>query len=106
MSAKHTPGQELRTLIDRAVDVLQRHAPPDGLSDHDAMSEFYAIFDGPEYQDAIANAAAPDMRQFIAEFVEWWDQAGSVFYGPGCMHEDDGLQRIAAEARQLLEAES
>jgi hypothetical protein len=43
------------TLVGRAVDVLQRHAPPDGLSDHDALSELYGIFDGPEYREVQAN---------------------------------------------------
>jgi hypothetical protein len=47
---------QILALIDRAVDVLQRHAPPDGLSDHDAMSEFYGIFDGPAYRAAMAKA--------------------------------------------------
>lgn len=47
---------DYKALVDRAVAVLQRHAPPDGLSDHDAMSEFYGIFDGPEYRVAIAKA--------------------------------------------------
>lgn len=37
-------------LIARAVDVLQRHIPPDGLSDHAALNELYSIFDGPEYR--------------------------------------------------------
>lgn len=44
------PPATVQTLIDRAVDVLQRHAPPDGLSDHDALSELYGIFDGPDFR--------------------------------------------------------
>lgn len=48
--------RELLALVERAVSVLQRHAPPDGLSDHDALTEFYGIFDGPEYRIAIAHA--------------------------------------------------
>ncbi len=47
---------EYRAVVARAVGVLQRHAPPDGLSDHDAMSEFYEIFDGPEYRAVMAKA--------------------------------------------------
>jgi hypothetical protein len=41
-----------RALVEKAVEVLQRHAPPDGLSDHDALTELYGIFDGPEYRSA------------------------------------------------------
>lgn len=47
---------DYKALVDRAVAVLQRHAPPDGLSDHDAMSELYGIFDGPEYRAAVQKA--------------------------------------------------
>ena len=52
----------LLALIQQAVDVLQRHAPPDGLSDHDAMSEFYGIFDGPDYRKAMAECAPPRLE--------------------------------------------
>jgi hypothetical protein len=44
---------DLKALVDKAVDVLVRHAPPDGLKDHDALTEFYGIFDGPEYRAAM-----------------------------------------------------
>lgn len=47
---------EYKALVVRAVAVLQRHAPPDGLSDHEALNELYGIFDGPEYRAAIAKA--------------------------------------------------
>ena len=49
-------------LVRRAVAVLQRHAPPDGLSDRDALSELYGIFDGPEYRAAMAKAGL-DQRE-------------------------------------------
>lgn len=39
-------------LVAKAVDVLQRHATPAGLSDHQALTELYGIFDGPEYRAA------------------------------------------------------
>jgi hypothetical protein len=45
-------SDSFRALVDKAVEVLQRHAPPDGLSDHDALTELYGIFDGPEYRSA------------------------------------------------------
>lgn len=47
---------EMRRLIARAIDVLQRHAPPKGLSDHDAMTELYLIFDGPDCRAALDKA--------------------------------------------------
>lgn len=50
---------ELLALVKRAVDVLQRHAPPNELSDHDALTELYTIFDGPEYRAAIEKARGP-----------------------------------------------
>mgnify|MGYP001559346003 CR=1 FL=1 len=39
-----------RALIDKCVAVLQRHIVPDGISDHDALSELYGLLDGPEYR--------------------------------------------------------
>jgi hypothetical protein len=39
------------TLVGRAVDLLQRHCHPEGLSDHDALTELYGIFDGPDYRE-------------------------------------------------------
>jgi hypothetical protein len=45
--------REWRGLVDKAVSVLQRHIVPDGLSDHDALTELYRIFDGPEYRNAL-----------------------------------------------------
>jgi hypothetical protein len=51
-----------KSLCDKAINVLQRHAPPDGLSDHAALSELYSIFDGPEQRAAYAApvAGVPD----------------------------------------------
>jgi hypothetical protein len=49
---KKEMSDSFRALVDKAVEVLQRHAPPDGLSDHDALTELYGIFDGPEYRSA------------------------------------------------------
>lgn len=46
------PVVTMETLVDRAVAVLQSHAPPDGLSDHDALTKLYGIFDGPGYREA------------------------------------------------------
>jgi hypothetical protein len=34
-------------LVQRAVKVLQRHAPPNGLTDAQAMDELYGILDTP-----------------------------------------------------------
>lgn len=48
-------GNPWRALADKAVTVLQRHAPPNGLSDQDALTELYGIFDGPEYRAALAS---------------------------------------------------
>lgn len=62
-------------------------------------------YDVPEAEaNAKLIAKAPDMRKFIAEFVDWWDEAGSFFYGPGCKDEDEGLQGIATDAEALLES--
>jgi len=47
---------ELIALVRAAVAVLVEHAPPDGLTDHDAMSRMYGIFDGPEYRALLAKA--------------------------------------------------
>jgi hypothetical protein len=47
---------EMRGLIAQAVRVLIEHAPPDGLTDHEAMTRFYGIFDGPDYRAYIAKA--------------------------------------------------
>jgi hypothetical protein len=50
----------LQTILDKSVAVLQRHIEPDGgLSDHDALSQLYGIFDGPDYRAAKAALAAP-----------------------------------------------
>lgn len=50
-SPPKTAGDGWKWFADKAVDVLQRHIVPDGLSDHAALLELYAIFDGPEYRD-------------------------------------------------------
>jgi hypothetical protein len=50
----------LNQLIDRAVAVLNQHIVPGGISDRDALSELYGIFDGPEYRVAIVAPPAPD----------------------------------------------
>jgi hypothetical protein len=47
-------------LARKAVDVLRRHAPPDGLSDAGAIAEFYDIFDGPEFRAAQAAGRSVD----------------------------------------------
>jgi hypothetical protein len=49
----------LNQLIDRAVAVLNQHIVPGGISDRDALSELYGIFDGPEYRAAITAPPAP-----------------------------------------------
>jgi hypothetical protein len=43
-----------KVLADKAVAVLNRHIAPDGISDKDALTELYGIFDGPEYRAALA----------------------------------------------------
>lgn len=59
MKTEHQVSPEgLLVLVQRAVRVLQRHAPPGGLSDHAAMSEMYSIFDGPEYRAAMGEEEA------------------------------------------------
>ena len=59
LAASESYARAQKGLVDAAVAVLQRHILPDGgLSDHDAMSELYGIFDGPEYRAALA--ANPD----------------------------------------------
>jgi hypothetical protein len=47
---------ELLALIERAIDVLARRLPPDGLSDKETFSELYTIFDGPECRAAVTKA--------------------------------------------------
>lgn len=54
----HPKWAKLAALVEKAVAVLQRHALPNGLSDHDALSELYSIFDGPEYREALLNTPA------------------------------------------------
>lgn len=48
-----------KSLADKAIEVLNRHIVPDGISDKDALSELYGIFDGPEYRAALATPPAP-----------------------------------------------
>jgi hypothetical protein len=60
-----------RALVEKAVEVLQRHAPPDGLSDHDALTELYGIFDGPEYRSACEARSAIEPPQ-SPEWLEAW----------------------------------
>lgn len=43
-----------KALADKAIAVLCRHIVPDGISDKEALSELYGIFDGPEYRAALA----------------------------------------------------
>lgn len=45
---------DLLALVNRAISVLQRHAPPGGLSDADALAELYSILDGPEQRAAFS----------------------------------------------------
>jgi len=42
------PKDEFLKMVERAIGVLQRHAPSGGLSDRQAMDQMYGIFDGPE----------------------------------------------------------
>lgn len=48
---------EWKALADAAIAVLQRHIPPDGISDHEALNELYGIFDGSAYRAALAKEA-------------------------------------------------
>jgi hypothetical protein len=61
----------VRKLIDRAVYVCQRAIVPDGLTDKEAMSEMYGIFDGPEHRAAIADLPATDeeMRKRVRDYL-------------------------------------
>lgn len=63
----------LNQLIDRAVAVLNQHIVPGGISDRDALSELYGIFDGPEYRVAIAAPPAPILAQ--PEPLNVWREA-------------------------------
>jgi hypothetical protein len=40
-----------KALVGKAVDVLRRHLPPDGISSDAALNELYGIFDGPDYHN-------------------------------------------------------
>lgn len=40
-----------KDLVDQCIAVLRRHIVPDGISDHDALSELYGILDGPAYRN-------------------------------------------------------
>ncbi|UOD28742.1 hypothetical protein INH39_25375 [Massilia violaceinigra] len=52
-----TPGW--KALVEQAIEVLNRHIAPDGISDKDALTELYGIFDGPAYRAVhIAQRAA------------------------------------------------
>ncbi len=42
------PKDEFLRLVERAIGVLKRHSVSGGLSDHEAMDQMYAIFDGTE----------------------------------------------------------
>ena len=51
---------QLRKLIQKAQAVLLRQIVPDGISDHDALTELHGIFDGPECREAMGwKYAAP-----------------------------------------------
>ena len=50
--------EELQKIVDRAVSVLQKHAPPDGLTDQQALKEFYRIFDSPAQWKALPKGSA------------------------------------------------
>jgi hypothetical protein len=71
-----------KSLADKAIDILQRNIVPDGISDHDAISELLEVFDGPEYR-AIGDVAQLDcdMRQSQAmsesKAVETLSKVGS-----------------------------
>lgn len=83
----------LRGLVDSAVKVLQRHiTPPDNISDHDALSEMYGIFDGPAYRAALATEAGeqriptlPAIVEAEASVVRTSEASGPVGLGP-CTH--------------------
>lgn len=49
-----------REIVNRAVEVLNRHIVPDGISDNDALIELYGIFDGPEYRAATQHSEQRD----------------------------------------------
>jgi hypothetical protein len=69
----------LNQLIDRAVAVLNQHIVPGGISDRDALSELYGIFDGPEYRVAIAAPPAP----ILAQPDEWCDDCHAYTHREG-----------------------
>lgn len=62
-----------KALADKAIAVLCRHIVPDGISDKEALSELYGIFDGPEYRAAL-DAPAPT-GESLSAIPTWQEMA-------------------------------
>lgn len=46
---KPTPAtSSWKTIVNKAIEILQRHIVPDGISDSEAITELYGLLDGPE----------------------------------------------------------
>ncbi len=58
LMASREYARALKGLVDSAVDVLARHAPPGGPGQAKTISALYSIFDGPEYRAALAKNPA------------------------------------------------
>lgn len=63
--AQQEPAQTAptwKTLVDKAIGVLQLQNVPDGISEHDALIELLGIFDGPGYR-AVRDAVVIDLNE-------------------------------------------
>jgi len=60
---------ELSKLVTQAVKVLERHAPPDGLDDKEAIRQMSLIFHGPACRKAAANASPGELSKLVRSAV-------------------------------------
>jgi len=52
---EYAPADTAELLVRQAVDVLNRHIVPDGISDHEALNELYSIFGGKQCNELLGS---------------------------------------------------
>jgi hypothetical protein len=60
---------ELSNLVTQAVDVLELHAPSDGIKDKEAIKRMGIIFQGPACRKASANASPDELSKLVRSAV-------------------------------------
>jgi hypothetical protein len=60
------PKADFQTIVDQAVKVLQKHAPPTGLTDDQAIDQFYKIFESPACWKPAAKGTVKDSSAPVA----------------------------------------